>query len=290
MENISNLIVTAVSIIGATTAAIIAGLTIWTFRDIRSRSRDLLVQILATVMVAVIPVAGILVYFMLRPRETLAESYVRALEEESLLASIEHQEFCPTCGRRVDPDMVFCPACHSKLRNPCPNCHRAVHLSWDMCPYCGVTLQPEMPVAGKVKPRRVSAPPTHPVTPLPSSTPQPTNTLPAGPTGSATSNFVNVLDRVGGVIEGLVDRISSRNGGDTPAGDLSPKRPEPPPQQTTQAYPRNASSGAHAGSAAHASSAANGNGNNSNSSAGNGSGSGSGSVIKPLISREEPLE
>src|SRR5512141_1786071 len=124
MENISDLIVTIVAVIGAITAAVIGGLTIWTFRDIRSRSRDVLVQILATVMVGVVPIAGILVYFMLRPRETLAEGYVRALEEESLLASIEHQEFCPSCGRRVDEDMVYCPSCHTKLRNPCPNCHR----------------------------------------------------------------------------------------------------------------------------------------------------------------------
>ena len=97
IENISNLIVAAAAVIGAIAAALLAGLAVWTFRDIRSRSRDVLVQVLATVVVAVIPVAGILVYFMLRPRETLAEGYVRALEEESLLASIEHQEFCPAC-------------------------------------------------------------------------------------------------------------------------------------------------------------------------------------------------
>ena len=103
MENISNLIVTAVAIIGAITAALIGGLTEWTFRDIRSRSRDFLVQVLASVMVGVVPIAGILVYFMLRPRETLAEAYVRALEEESLLASIEHFGFE---NRSVSPPRV----------------------------------------------------------------------------------------------------------------------------------------------------------------------------------------
>ena len=73
-ENISNLIVAAAAIFGAIAAALVGGLTLWTFRDIRARSRDILVQILATVMVGVIPIAGILVYFMLRPARNVARS------------------------------------------------------------------------------------------------------------------------------------------------------------------------------------------------------------------------
>ncbi|MCL4504750.1 MAG: zinc ribbon domain-containing protein [Chloroflexi bacterium] len=211
MENISNLIVTAVAVIGAITAALIGGLTIWTFRDIRSRSRDVLVQILATVIVGVIPIAGILVYFMLRPRETLSEGYVRALEEESLLATIEHQEFCPSCGRRVDDDMVYCPSCHTTLRNSCPNCHRAVHLSWDLCPYCGETLQPETPVINKPTHRRVQAVPVQSSPSLPPSSAQTNPSLVSGD-GEKTvgAGFSGMLDKIGGAIEGLMDRMSSR--------------------------------------------------------------------------------
>ncbi|HEY3340764.1 MAG TPA: zinc ribbon domain-containing protein [Anaerolineae bacterium] len=262
MENISNLIVTAVSIIGAITAAIIGGLTIWTFRDIRSRSRDMLVQILATVMVAVIPIAGILVYFMLRPRETLAESYVRALEEESLLAGIEHQEFCPSCGRRVDSDMVFCPSCHTKLRNPCPNCQRPVHLSWDLCPYCGETLQPEMPLISKPARKRISAAVAQPHIPLPTNTPHLTATLSGGSDKPAASNIGNVLDRVGGAIEGLVDRFGARGASTPPVDEPAP---DVEPNQRTNTHPT--PPGGNGDGATKASSG-----------------------IKPLISREEPLE
>jgi len=196
-ENISSLIVAAVSLCGAIVVALLGGMTIWTFRDIRSRTRDPFVQILATVMVGVIPVAGILVYFMLRPRETLSEQYVRALEEESLLASIENQEFCPTCGRRVDPDMQFCPTCHTKLRNACPGCARAVHLSWDLCPYCGHALTPEMPVAEVTRPqtRRVGSP-------------GPGQVMPAAPAQPQLAR-PGVLDRVSEAIGGVVDRVAS---------------------------------------------------------------------------------
>jgi RNA polymerase subunit RPABC4/transcription elongation factor Spt4 len=196
-ENISSLIVAAVSLCGAIVVALLGGMTIWTFRDIRSRTRDPFVQILATVTVGVIPIAGILVYFMLRPRETLSEQYVRALEEESLLASIENQEFCPTCGRRVDPDMQFCPTCHTKLRNACPGCARAVHLSWDLCPYCGHALMPEMPVAEVTRPqtRRVGSPSPGQVMPAARAQPQLTRS--------------GMLDRVSEAIGGMVDRVAS---------------------------------------------------------------------------------
>jgi RNA polymerase subunit RPABC4/transcription elongation factor Spt4 len=204
-ENISNLIVAATSLCGAVVVALIAGITIWTFRDIRSRSRDVLVQILAPVMVAVIPIAGILIYFMLRPRETLAEQYVRALEEESLLASIENQEFCPTCGRRVDGDMQFCPSCHTKLRNACPNCGRAIHLSWDMCPYCGVQVTPEMPTVGKPAPKRVSAPNAPVIAPATVATAATAKTL-----ETDTNKSGGVLNRMGGAIGSVKDRVAAR--------------------------------------------------------------------------------
>jgi RNA polymerase subunit RPABC4/transcription elongation factor Spt4 len=224
-ENISSLIVAAVSLCGAIVVALLAGMTIWTFRDIRSRTRDPFVQILATVMVGVIPIAGILVYFMLRPRETLSEQYVRALEEESLLASIENQEFCPTCGRRVDSDMQFCPSCHTKLRNACPNCGRAVHLSWDLCPYCGHTLTPEMPSAKvtRPQPRRVGS--SNPEQVMVTTPAQPQLTKPG------------VLDRVSEAIGSVVDKVASLasrlepNG--QPGGEVEQPSPTLPANATT---------------------------------------------------------
>ena len=253
MDNISNIIVAVAAVVGAIVAALVGGITIWTFRDIRSRTRDILAQVLATVMVAVVPVAGIVVYFMLRPRETLQEGYVRALEEESLLASIEHQEFCPTCGRRVDADMQFCPSCHTKLRNPCGNCGRAVHLSWELCPYCGNELKPEMPVVNvrrTMKPR-VAGPDTGSKTqpvPVTSRTNLPRVAAPgtaAVPSSEvAKARFGSLLDRVGGAIDSVASKAQQRMatpnadaGSDTiddkvDNGFVEPKRPLPAKQPT----------------------------------------------------------
>jgi RNA polymerase subunit RPABC4/transcription elongation factor Spt4 len=215
MESITSVIVGAASVLGAILAAMLGGLTIWAFRDIRSRTRDPFAQFLATVLVGVVPIAGILVYLMLRPKETLSEAYVRALEEESLLSSIENQEFCPTCGRRVEGDMQWCPSCHAKLRNACGNCGRAVHLSWDLCPYCGVGQTPEQPVASakvkvaQVQPKRVgqSNSAATPQRSIPRAAP-----AEALPSQSSAPEVVEngVLDRFGGAVGSVVDRVNAR--------------------------------------------------------------------------------
>lgn len=239
-ENLSNLIVAFFSLVGAIVASILIGLAIWTFRDIRSRSRDFLVQILATIVVAVIPFGGIIVYLLLRPRETLADQYVRALEEESLLATIEHQEFCPTCGRRVSEDMRFCPSCHTKLRNECRSCGRPVHLSWDLCPYCGTAQQPEVPTVTAPQRKQVAAPkppPARPAkvqpiaAPLEESQPAPTPTPRSRPGFSMTG----VLDKVGGAIEGAVSKVvPARSATD----EAEPEAAPAPPPAARSAAPR----------------------------------------------------
>jgi len=124
-------------IIGALTTAIWLSLVIWTFRDMRSRSRDPFAQLLAALVVAALPGAGLLVYLILRPPETLAEAYERALEEEALLQEIEERPGCPGCSRTVDPNWILCAHCHTRLRKACSHCNALLELHWSLCPYCG---------------------------------------------------------------------------------------------------------------------------------------------------------
>ena len=113
------------------------GMVLWTFRDIRSRTRDIIVQVLATLVVAIINVPGLIVYFLTRPRETLAEAYEHALEQEALLQAIEEPEACVGCGSKVRSDYVYCPYCHTQLKKVCVSCGRILHLDWNICAYCG---------------------------------------------------------------------------------------------------------------------------------------------------------
>jgi len=122
---------------GAFLAALWLALVIWTYRDVKNRHRDRLVHILATALVALLNLPGVLVYLILRPQHTLEEEYQRTLEEEALLRAIEDQVVCPGCERRVRDDWLVCPNCHTKLKKPCQHCGKLMELPWNLCPYCG---------------------------------------------------------------------------------------------------------------------------------------------------------
>jgi RNA polymerase subunit RPABC4/transcription elongation factor Spt4 len=134
---LSNLLLVLTAFGGAFLAALWIALVIWTYRDIRSRARDPLVQILSALLVAVLNVPGVLVYLILRPPRTLEEEYQRTLEEEALLQALEDLPLCPGCERRVRDEWQVCPNCHTKLKKTCHNCSKLMDLSWNICPYCG---------------------------------------------------------------------------------------------------------------------------------------------------------
>jgi RNA polymerase subunit RPABC4/transcription elongation factor Spt4 len=125
------------SISGALLAALWISLIIWTFRDMRNRSRDPFAQILAALVVALLPIIGLVIYLILRPPETLAEAYERALEEEALLQEIEERPACPGCSRTIDRHWILCPHCHTRLHRACMDCNALLELHWAICPYCG---------------------------------------------------------------------------------------------------------------------------------------------------------
>jgi RNA polymerase subunit RPABC4/transcription elongation factor Spt4 len=122
---------------GAFLAALWISLVVWTYRDIRARARDPLVQTLAALLVAALNLPGVLVYLVLRPPRTLEEEYQRTLEEEALLQALEDLPLCPGCERRVKDDWQVCPNCHTKLKKTCHNCSKLMELPWNICPYCG---------------------------------------------------------------------------------------------------------------------------------------------------------
>lgn len=130
---------------GLTLAACWVTMIIWTYRDLRARSRDRLTPLIAALLVAVLTVPGLLMYLFLRPRETLAEAYERSLEEEALLQEIEEKPVCPGCKQRVRAEWQACPECHTRLKRPCGRCGQMLELAWDICPYCA-SAQPTFSV------------------------------------------------------------------------------------------------------------------------------------------------
>jgi hypothetical protein len=134
---VKNLLLILTGFAAAFTAALWISLLIWTYRDARQRMHDPLARILAVLLVAVLFLPGILIYLILRPRQTLEDEYQHTLEEEALLQTIEDQPLCPGCGKRVQNDWLACPNCYTKLKKKCHQCGKYMELPWNLCPFCG---------------------------------------------------------------------------------------------------------------------------------------------------------
>ena len=137
LKSLTGLIGLVVAFFAAFVVIFWTSLVFWAWRDVRSRTQDVILQITATLLVAVFSLGGLFIYLIVRPRQTLAELYERQLEEESLLAEMTERQTCPTCHYRVEGEFQVCPSCGTKLRRPCPRCDHLLELKWNVCPYCG---------------------------------------------------------------------------------------------------------------------------------------------------------
>ncbi len=129
---------------------------VWTYRDVSSRTSDAFTQTIALFLVLVFSIPGLLVYLVLRPKDTLMDAYDRQLEAEALLHEIQEQATCPRCRRKIDDAFIACPYCRTALRSPCENCAKPMSSSWVLCPYCSAerprAAAPAAPVTAEVEP------------------------------------------------------------------------------------------------------------------------------------------
>jgi RNA polymerase subunit RPABC4/transcription elongation factor Spt4 len=126
------------------------GTAYWAFRDMQARTENPILPYFAAALIIfftpVVFLLAVVLYLIVRPRETLAEVYERSLAEETLLAEVEKNRLCPTCRQRVGSDWLVCPNCRTRLHRVCPTCSRLAEPEWGICAYCGTELErPRIP-------------------------------------------------------------------------------------------------------------------------------------------------
>jgi RNA polymerase subunit RPABC4/transcription elongation factor Spt4 len=121
------------------------GTAYWAFRDMQARTENPILPYFAAALIIfftpLLFVFAVILYLIVRPRESLAEVYERSLAEETLLAEVEKNKLCPTCRQRVGPDWLVCPNCRTRLHRICPACTRLAEPDWALCAYCGKELE-----------------------------------------------------------------------------------------------------------------------------------------------------
>lgn len=133
-------------------------MAVWTFRDIERRSTNVAVQILATLVVVLGFIPGIVIYLLLRPRETVEQRYQREIEDSYLAQELTSIPMCPECARPVRDEFIFCPDCGTSLRRTCGSCGRLVDADWQVCAFCGHDLPNRSAASANGRGRGATAP------------------------------------------------------------------------------------------------------------------------------------
>ena len=115
----------------------------WVFKDARRRIEDPWLVGMATVLGAIPPFLGPLIYMLFRPPEYLEDVRERELEmlamEERLA---EHDLRCPVCRGPVEASFLVCPVCTTRLKQACTECAAPLEPIWQVCPYCATPVPP----------------------------------------------------------------------------------------------------------------------------------------------------
>ncbi len=115
---------------------------VWVYRDISSRTKDLLARTCSVIWSILCPFLGLPIYFVLRPKRSLQDRYESSLTREAILADLSVDISCPDCGRLISDEWAFCPFCQTELRKKCRNsqCDSFMDFSWSACASCGTPV------------------------------------------------------------------------------------------------------------------------------------------------------
>jgi RNA polymerase subunit RPABC4/transcription elongation factor Spt4 len=118
----------------------------WVYKDARRRVEDPWMVAMATILGAIPPFLGPIIYLFFRPPEYLEdvrerELEIRAMEERLSSANLA----CPVCRAAVEPQWLVCPVCTTRLKQACESCGQPLEALWQMCPHCATPVGPSLP-------------------------------------------------------------------------------------------------------------------------------------------------
>jgi RNA polymerase subunit RPABC4/transcription elongation factor Spt4 len=135
-EVLFNILKVAALFIGLSFIVFWVGLVWWVSQDIVTRTSDKIIIAAAVAMTAILGPVGVMFYLIIRPKQTMKESYGEMMEHEMMLRAAA-STICPMCEHMTQEDFVNCPYCGTVLKKQCANCQKLVDMEWSYCPYCG---------------------------------------------------------------------------------------------------------------------------------------------------------
>ena len=131
----------------------------WVYKDARRRIEAPWLVAMATLLGAIPPFLGPLIYMLFRPPEYIEDVRERELEILAIEDRLAERDLrCPVCRGVVEPSFLVCPVCTTRLKQSCGECAAPLEPIWQVCPYCATPVPPGV-VTGEdvlqpVRPRR----------------------------------------------------------------------------------------------------------------------------------------
>ena len=126
----------------------------WVFKDARRRIAEPRLVGAATLLGALPPFLGPLVYMLFRPPEYLDDVRERELEIKAIETRLGGPDLrCTVCGCHVEDDFLARPHRLTKPATSCTSCSRPLESSWQICPYCETPVAVAPPAGHATAPR-----------------------------------------------------------------------------------------------------------------------------------------
>lgn len=128
-----------------------ASIVVWVTKDIINRTNNIFLQIFAILTVLLWTPLWVILYFMIRPSQTLFERHYEEndlMDEESyaldLIDKLEKvlkdhtwELECRGCKFPVKKNYKYCPICRIELVKRCDSCGKEMSENLNYCPDCG---------------------------------------------------------------------------------------------------------------------------------------------------------
>ena len=114
---------------------------LWAWGDISERTNNKYAKVLTITVVLLLPIVGLILYLLARPRTTILERFWIDLERRHLLYETEELGDCPRCGTQLSIGYNYCLACGEPTKLTCTACSAQIPKHSLFCPYCGKAVE-----------------------------------------------------------------------------------------------------------------------------------------------------
>lgn len=110
---------------------------LWVWSDSGERTSNMWFRIAMVLFVAPFNIPGLIIYFLVRPSQTIEQVYWAEQERKYLIYETSDIDDCPKCGEQIMPGYNVCPRCAYEVKIQCEGCEVMIDRNFKYCPYCG---------------------------------------------------------------------------------------------------------------------------------------------------------